>query len=287
MNKIALGFSAIQNLFMNTSKSKRSKCQEMVSVKPLNRGFTLLEIIVAVSIMGLLSVLVFSSLNMALNSYDRGQERIQSEAISRALENHMKRQIASLYPLVPSGGMGLSEQGNNSGINNPLIQLSTPDGSANQSQPPLLFYGQPESMTFISVVPLVHVNSPGLVIVRYGLARDEFGSLYLGAMEMPYTGFESFLMMTESPQGKPLPIIEGIERVEFSYYGFDPVRQGFYWFQQWNGSEAMAVPSAVRIEHGDSVTFVQINAEYSPNTGVGRSIRNILSQHPQLQGSIQ
>ena len=264
-----------------------TKCQDMVSAESLNRGFTLLEIIVAISIMGLLSVLVFSSLNMALNSYDRGQERIQAEAISRALENHMKRQIASLYPLVPTGGLSLSEQGNNTGINSPLIQLSTPDGSANRLQQPLLFYGQPESMTFISVVPLVHVNSPGLVIVRYGLARDEFGNHYLGAMELPFTGLESFLMMTESPQGKPLPIIKDIERIEFSYYGFDPVRQGFYWFQQWNGSEAMAVPSAVRIEHGDSVTFVQINAEYSPNTGVGRSIRSILSQHPQLQGNIQ
>ena len=100
---------------------------------------------------------------------------------------------------------------------------------------------------------------------------------------MPYTGLESFIMMTESPPGKPLPIIEGIERVEFSYYGFDPVLQTFHWFQSWNGGEAMAVPGAVRIQHGDSVTFIQINAEYSPNTGVGRSIRSILSQHPQLQ----
>ncbi|MFH1964019.1 MAG: prepilin-type N-terminal cleavage/methylation domain-containing protein [Acidobacteriota bacterium] len=272
---------------MKTRNSNIKKNQSIESADSSYRGFTLLEIIVAVSIMGLLAVLVFSSLRMALNSYDRGQGRIEAEAISRALENHMKRQIASLYPLVPSGGMGFSEQGNNAGINSPMIRLSTSDGSANRLQQPVLFYGQPDSMTFISVVPLVHVNSPGLVIVRYGLARDEFGNLYLGAMELPYTGLESFLMMSESPQGKPLPIIEGVERVEFSYYGFDPVRQSYSWYQHWNGSEAMAVPSAVRIEHGDSVTFVQINAEYSPNTGAGRSIRDILSQHPQLQGSIR
>jgi prepilin-type N-terminal cleavage/methylation domain-containing protein len=272
---------------MHTKKNMSNQRGLSGSCCSPQRGFTLLEIVVAVAIMGLLSVLVFSSLRMALNSYDRGQERIESEAISRALGNHMKRQIASLYPLVPDGGLGPLAQGDNSGINinNPLLQLSSPDGSANRQQQPLLFYGQPESMTFISVVPLVHVSSPGLVIVRYGLARDEHGNFYLGAMELPYTGFESFLMMTESPPGKPLPIIEGIERVEFSYYGFDPVRQGFFWYPQWNGSEAMAVPTAVRIEHGDSITFVQINAEYSPNVGVGRSIRNILSQHPQLQGS--
>ena len=248
-------------------------------------GFTLLEVVVAISIMGLLSVMVFSSLRLALNSYDRGQERIETEAISRALADHMKRQIASLYPLVPTAWMGMSEQAGNMGINSPLIQLEASEGSRNQLQQPLLFYGLPESMTFISVVPLVHVSSPGLVIVRYGLARNESGDYYLGVMEMPYTGIESFIMMTENPQGKPLPIIEGVDEVRFSYYGFDPVRQGFFWYQFWNGSEAMAVPSAVRIEHGDSTTFVQINAEYSPNTGVGRSIRSILSQHPQLQGS--
>jgi general secretion pathway protein J len=270
---------------MKTRYSNNGKNRSIRSVASANRGFTLLEIIVAVSIMGLLSVLVFSSLRMALNSYDRGQERIEAEAISRALENHMKRQIASLFPLVPSAGMGFPQQGDNAGLNSPMLQLSTPDGAANPIQEPVLFYGLPDSMTFISVVPLVHVNSPGLVIVRYGLARDEFGNHYLGAMELPYTGIESFLMMSDSPQGKPLPIIEGVEQVEFSYYGFDPVRQMYSWYQQWSGSEAMAVPSAVRIKHGDSLTFVQINAEYSPNRGAGRSIRNILSQHPQLQGS--
>lgn len=248
-------------------------------------GFTLLEIVVAISIMGLMAVMVFSSLRLALNSYDRGQERIESEAISRALADHMKRQIASLYPLVPDGGLGLTEEGPNAVINSPMLQLSNQGNPGNRPQAPLLFYGEPESMTFISVVPLVHVNSPGLVIVRYGLARDEGGNYYLGAMEMPYRGLESFIMMTESPRGKPLPVIEGVEQVQFSYYGFDQIAQRFQWFQQWNGAEAMAVPSAVRIQHGDSVTVVEIKAEYSPNRGVGRSIRNILSQHPQLQGN--
>jgi len=248
-------------------------------------GFTLLEIVVAISIMGLMAVLVFSSLRMALNSYDRGQERIESEAISRALSDHMKRQIASLYPLVPDGGLGLTREGTNAGISGPMLQAGNPGNSGNRPQTPLLFYGQPESMTFISVVPLVHINSPGLVIVRYGLARNENGEYYLGAMEMPYTGLESFIMMTENPQGKPLPVIEGVEDVQFSYYGLDQMAQRYQWFQQWNGGEAMAVPSAVRIQHGDSVTFVEIKAEYSPNRGVGRSIRNILSQHPQLQGN--
>ncbi len=249
------------------------------------RGFTLLEVVVALSIMGLLAVMVFSSLRLALNSYDRGQQRIESEAISRALADHMKRQIASLYPLVPTGGLGVDPQGPNAAAGNPLLQMGGPDSTMNRGQAPLLFYGQPESMTFISVVPLVHASSPGLVIVRYGLSRDESGNYYLGAMEIPYTGVESFIMMTESPPGKPLPIIEGLEQVDFSYYGFDPVSGNFQWYRQWNGSVAMSVPSAVRIEHGDSVTFVEIKAEYSPNIGAGRSIRDILSQHPQLQGS--
>ena len=62
----------------------------------------MLELMVAFTIMALMAGMVFSSLRMAMNIYDKSQERIEEEAVRRILLDHVKRQIGSLFPLRPS-----------------------------------------------------------------------------------------------------------------------------------------------------------------------------------------
>ena len=56
-------------------------------------GFTLLELMVAFTIMALISVALFFSFRMGLNAYQKGQDRITEEASNRVLEDQIKRQI--------------------------------------------------------------------------------------------------------------------------------------------------------------------------------------------------
>ncbi|UCF39497.1 MAG: prepilin-type N-terminal cleavage/methylation domain-containing protein, partial [Acidobacteriota bacterium] len=49
------------------------------------RGFTLLELIVAFTILALLAGMVFSSLRLSLSSYEKSQERLEEEARRRVL----------------------------------------------------------------------------------------------------------------------------------------------------------------------------------------------------------
>ncbi len=122
-------------------------------------------------------------------------------------------------------------------------------------------------MTFITVAPLVLTKNPGLTVVRYGLAQNEFGDFYLGAMETRYTGRGVFLTMADLPRGNPLPLIHDIQELQFEYYGYDWETDSFRWFDFWNGEEMGRVPAAVRITFDKDYALVPINANFSGALG--------------------
>jgi prepilin-type N-terminal cleavage/methylation domain-containing protein len=222
-------------------------------------GFTLIELVVAFTIMALLASALFISFRLAVNSYRTGQNRMEDEAYRRALEDQIKRQIGSLFPLRPALSLAsLQRQGGNSAEALTLSQIP-------------LFYGDPMSMTFITVAPLMLHENPGLTVVRYGLAEDEYGTPYLGAMETRFLGLDSFTAMLNIPRGKPLPLIHPVRELRFEYYGYDLQMQGFGWFPAWNAEERRSTPMAVRIHADDRNITVRINASFtsSPFPGMG------------------
>lgn len=223
--------------------------------RPGQQGFTLLELIVAFTILALLAGLVFSSLRLSLNSYEKSQDRLEEEARRRVLFDQLRRQIGSLYPLRPTGGFLDAPMDQN--VANPVEQIA-------MAQAPL-FSGEADSVTFITVAPLFLQTNPGLTVTRYGLAQDELGHYYLGAMETRYTGLESFVSMVWSTTDKPLPLVESVDTLEFSYYGFDPRVQAYGWTLQWNGNEMLGVPEAIRIGYNGRNVVIPINASVVDN----------------------
>jgi hypothetical protein len=191
------------------------------------------------------------SLRLAVNSYQKGQERMEKEAQKRVLEDQIKRQVGSLFPLRPAISMTNLQQ---TGMD-PAEALAF-------AQTPL-FYGDTVSMTFITVAPLMLEENPGLTVVRYGLAQDERGIHYLGAMEARYLGIDSFTFMVRTPRGKPFPLIEPVRDLRFEYYGYDPQTQSYAWYQAWDTEQLKSTPSAVKIHADERTIVVPINAVYS------------------------
>lgn len=240
-------------------------------------GFSLLELIVAFSILALVAGMVFSSLRLSLNSYEKSQERLEQQAVKRVLFDHVKRQIGSLFPLHPTGSFRYLEDGVLP-ENPPGVPMANPLMTSGTSQAPL-FFGDGASVTFVSIAPIVLAQNPGLTVVRYGLAQDEYGDYYLGIMEAPYTGEESFLVMAGSPTGKPLPLVEKVRDVSFQYYGYSPEAQMFAWYDTWFGEEMNVVPQALKIAFDDQYLLVPINATASSVGGIMRKeIRPLIGQ---------
>lgn len=231
----------------------------------IKSGFTLLELIIALTILGLLAGMVFSSLRLAMNAYDRSQERIREAAVRRVLLGQLKKQVGSLFPLTPVSRIGAQQDLE---YDPSLLEFAT-------NQVPL-FYGNENFVAFVTVAPLILQENPGLTVVRYGLAQDEFGDHYLGAMEVPYTGLDSFLTMVQpEPSGEPLAIVKDIDFLEFQYYGYDSEGQYYDWFAYWSGQEVLAVPDALKIFYNESSVVVPINATTVGN-GLQGGLQGIL-----------
>ncbi len=216
-------------------------------------GFTLLELIVALTIFGLMAGIMFSSFRMGLSSYEKSQDRLDVEARRRVLQDQIKRQIGSLFPVRPSAS---------------FLELQELNDQGEQQQARLfaqvpLFSGTSDSMTFTTVAPLMLHENPGLTIVHYERAQDEQGNYYLGATEARYLGLTSFMSMLDSSPEPPFPLIENIVDLRFQYYGYDPQSESYQWFDSWFGEEVLAVPQAIRIDYDENHILVPINASFS------------------------
>ncbi len=237
-------------------------------------GFTLLELLVSFAIVGIVAALLYTSLDIATNSYAKGQKRMEEQARQRVLVDYMRRQLGSLAPVVPRGDFAGSEEedvltgaSSNSVLNNLQVLQRQ---QLTQRTP--LFEGTGSMLTFVTLAPLRHKQNPGLTVVTYGRAEDEYGNEYLGAMEMRYSGIDSFNFMASLPRGKPLPIVEGITDVKFSYYGLDSETGAYDWFDEWSGELMSGVPTALRIEFQDRWIAMSINAT-TPTGGFGSRSR--------------
>lgn len=239
-------------------------------VRRPEEGFTLLEFIIAFVLLALMATAMYSTFRVALNSYRTSQERLETRARSRVLQDLVRRQVGSLFPLRPTAAF-LETEMDPMAMMPEDLEFSAQSGLLSQIP---LFYGTNESMTFVTIAPLRMLVNPGLTVVRYGLAEDEWGRRYLGAMEARFVGLETFQMMVDIPSGKPYALVEGISQLRFEYYGFDAESMTYQWFEEWFGDMMREVPSAVRITTDKNSFVIPINATSMVNPGGGSTLQD-------------
>ncbi|MBI2565470.1 MAG: prepilin-type N-terminal cleavage/methylation domain-containing protein [Candidatus Schekmanbacteria bacterium] len=66
--------------------------------RPQAAGFSLVEIMVATAILGLLSVVIYTSLRIGVSSWQKGEEKVTEAQRVRAVVDLLRREIAGAYP---------------------------------------------------------------------------------------------------------------------------------------------------------------------------------------------
>jgi len=70
-----------------------------VTPPPRRGGFTLLELLVAMALLGLLASVLFGSLNLAGQSWDRGEARAEANSGMRLAEEFLRANLEAQHPL--------------------------------------------------------------------------------------------------------------------------------------------------------------------------------------------
>jgi general secretion pathway protein J len=171
------------------------------------RGFTLIEILLALSIGAALLVIMFGGVRVGLAAWGRGEARAMALEHSRSLAQVLGGAVAGTYP----------------------YRASPVEGAPVS----IIFDGQPDRLTFVTVSPSIPAPVP-IAFTAVSVSRDDQG-LAVRQLALPNL----------DPLDRVAPVLvdSTVIAVRFRYLGEDPEA----WKDRWDMSAENSLPRAVEI----------------------------------------
>jgi len=195
-------------------------------------GFTLLEMIIAVTLVAMLAVTIWGVFRVSIESWKRGTEYIDANQRHRTILDLVKKQMASTYGLI-----------------------APVDPQAGGASYPL-FAGTDASLQFISLTSLRFYENPGLTMVSYDVLPDDRGNYALVEREEQYMGLdpdpETFFDRTEA---RAIEIFDNLVSLMFEYFDPGDSQRPPQWLREWNAKEIGRLPTAI------SMTMISLDKE--------------------------
>ena len=178
-------------------------------------GFTLLELLVSITILSLIITISYSALRMGTKSWDASIAKIEKNTNKRSAIALLKNKIEHIYPIVW-------------------------EVNAKKS---LAFQGSEESMQFIAPSPQGREFGEYfeyMFVINKGLSETTLELYY----EPHYPGSDEFLVNRNSPYRE---ILAKLKDAKFSYFGKPDNNSQEEWFDEWENDFSL-MPSAVEIK---------------------------------------
>jgi general secretion pathway protein J len=178
------------------------------------QGFTLLELLVVISILSLIMSATFGAVRISNRSFQAGIERANASEQLRLASAFLQRQFTQILPIV----------------------------TATEAEPVISFLGSRNQLRFIAPSPQF-ADGAGLFV--YTLSVDENpGAQRLMIAYTPYDpGAEHFFGSTA---GRMQILAEELSGGDFEFYGAKSEREQPAWHDTWE-SELAQLPQLVRI----------------------------------------
>ncbi len=184
-------------------------------------GFTLIELLVALTLLGLVSVVLFGGLRFGTRAWEAGNARAERLAEIETVQSLLRRQLAQAVQ--PGTLAGRSEAG---------------EGGAP-------FVGGANALRFVALAPL-RIGVAGFYLFDLAVIEDSRSA----RLELTWRLFRpdepDTLAEPEPGLGGRRVLIEGIERAAFSYYGAERGEQEARWRERWD--EAAGLPSLIALD---------------------------------------
>jgi len=183
------------------------------------RGFTLLELMLSLAIMGVVLLIIFGALRVGTRAWEKGEKDVAVHQRQRAVLGLLSRQIASacIYEI---------KMGDDDTFN---------------------FKGSEGTMEFVSRSPIVPGALTGVVFVKYMIQADDGD----GKKQLKlYEKDAGFLKEedVESQRNEDLfTLISGIQDLQFEYLKGNDDGGETDWQTSWDPSEKTGLPLAVKI----------------------------------------
>lgn len=173
-------------------------------------GFTLVELLIAIALFGLILTGLYSGLRMATRASDAGEAHATDSDELRAVMGFLRFELGQVYPLVFS----------------------------DEDDQQVIFEGEPDRLMFVARLPQ-HRGVEGAYLISLVADQDRLVLRYrLTKPDRAYL-FES------GDVGKEVVLVPGVENVGFSYYGKRGRSARFY--SRWDDPERLPKLLRMRI----------------------------------------
>ncbi len=176
-------------------------------------GFTLIELLVSVTLLALLSVLLFGGLRIGIRSGDAVTARIGDA-----------QQIASVYDFM-----------------NNALAAAQPLKAGTDGDAPIDFAGEADQLQFVALLP-PEVSVGGFFRLRAALDEPQRGQRRLVVAETPWPrpSLEPVAFNT-----RPSVLLDGVRSIAFAYFGIPAPNQPAQWNDHWTGRHSL--PQLIRL----------------------------------------
>ena len=175
------------------------------------RGFTLVEVVIALTIVATLLVVMFGSLRVGLTAWQRGDERAEVLERARSLNQIVTRSLGAAHPYVTSAEGGES--------------------------PRLLFEGGPDRVAFVTATPPFPTTAP-IAFTAVTLSRESGQVPGLAVRQKPLPNAKPF-----DPGVEPALLDGTVSDVRFRYLR----ESDRAWTESWDAAQEKALPMAVEV----------------------------------------
>jgi general secretion pathway protein J len=185
-------------------------------------GFTLLEVIVTMTILGLILLIISGAFRLGLSAWERGESTREEYQKVRAISQLVCQQIKSSIPY--------------------KIKTQKAEGDY------LAFEGKPHSLKFVSALPIKAREPQGFVYAIYEFQEggEEGGRLVYYEQRVLNKNF-----FEEKPDEElGVSLCEGVSDVRFEYFREADLEESKTegWIDEWNTKEEKELPKALRMK---------------------------------------
>lgn len=204
------------------------------------RGFTLLELVVALTLLALMSSVLYGALGFAGRSWEGGEAKAEAVASMRLAEGFLRRQLESAHPL----------------------------RMRKMAEFPLVFAGRADELRYAAVLP-ARISGGGLWYYRLAVRKE--GERSRLVLERTVPDLEG-AALPEFDEAERSVLAEDVGELRVGYYGRDPgaaPTMAPTWRDRWEDKQRM--PLLVRIEvvplRGPAWPLLVVAPRQAPESG--------------------
>lgn len=183
-----------------------------------DQGFTLLEMMISMTIIALIMLIVYASLRIGIKAWEKGENKMLNSQQYRIVLNLIQSQLRSFYP---------GKKGNT-----------------------VFFKGDDNYLEFFSGISMVPGNDYGIVHVRYQVSENSKGKK-LAFYEKNVSFLPDSVDLKDVNIDDYYELIPGLYEFSFEYLkeftDADVLENNLQWQQTWDLETDKGLPRAVRL----------------------------------------